>query len=161
MPLDILNKQKQVDQLAAQLASLQEEIKAIRELNPEYTKTLEQLQKNKKQIIKQLKQPIKVEIPGIVCFMCMWKDVGLWPEITNWSFLMTNENDNKFIEHLLIECNAIESIFNSTHPAIITLTQQIEELDKQVIDFNTKVKIAHEKFNEESIHSLAFVVSVD
>jgi phage regulator Rha-like protein len=160
MGLNILQKKQQLEELTAKLASIQQEVYELENKNPEFTLRIQELEKNKKLILKELETPLFVSIEGFAEISCLWEGVGEWPQIIDWKFVFDDEI-NKFIEKILINDRQIALLFETKHKKIKNLLQTLTKLDEKVTNHNERVKEIYEESQDEAILTLSISNCID
>ena len=153
MQLNILQKQKQLEELAAQIACIQQEVRVLEEQNPEFTALVVSLQKSRTDLLLDIQCPISVNVPQLVSLQCGWRGVGEWPSVIGWNFEF-DEHTSSFLEELLINRCGIESLFSTNHPSISKLSETLSVLDDAIAAHNGAVDEAFEKYGDETILQL-------
>jgi len=153
MQLNILQKQKQLEELAAQIACIQQEVRVLEEQNPEFTALVTTLQKSRSNLLMDTQRPINVNIPRLVSLQCSWRGVGEWPIVIGWNFEF-DEHTSSFLEELLINRCGIESLFSTSHPSVSDLSETLSVIDDAITAHNKDVDEAFEKYGDDTILQL-------
>ena len=159
MQLNILQKQKQLEELAAQIASIQQEVRVLEEQNPEFTALVASLQKTQNDLLSDIQRPINVNIPRLVSLQYKWRGVGEWPSVIGWNFEF-DEHTSSFLEELLINRCGIETLFNTNHPVVNELSDSLSVLDEAITTHNNKVDEAFSKYGDDTILQLHIPIHI-
>jgi hypothetical protein len=148
MSKNILKKQLKLKELALQLEALKNEVETFESLHPQITQIIDELSSEKKIIIQKLQSSFFLEIPKFCMLECIWNGINEWPDIKSVKFFLDKDTNN-FLFSTLTPFNLLFLLQRFNHGAIKEFKCKLDSLDKQIIEFNNKVKEAKIKYSEE------------
>jgi hypothetical protein len=78
------------------------------------------------------------------------------PKITSHKFLLDSKV-NIFLEETIVRYNILDTIFDSNISDVRAACKILDDLDKKIIKFNTKVNSSYKQFKEEYLKT--FIIS--